>query len=295
MKHLILLLVLLLPLSLNAAEITYQVEKTIKTVVVVEGHNNSDFTLGSGFFIDSYHIITNYHVINNISKIYIRSYMHPITSIPVEVVGYDQFTDIAILKINNYYPFHITWSKNNIENGQYVYIIGHPLGYEFSLSTGIVASKNRYDEKYPFVGLFQTDALIQTGSSGSPVFNKSGLVIGMIKSTVNKNNSAGISMAIDMNTIQDSLSKIFKSKHVKRPNLLFPLHIESKNKPTAIALVKEPRGSYKTVISVNGIDVKSNKEANDIVQSLNIGDSVTYKYMYNNKIYEKTVILEPLK
>jgi serine protease Do len=153
--------------------------------------------LGSGFIIspDGY-IVTNNHVIENADEISIELYSGG--SLDAELVGRDPRTDIALLKVesDSDLPFVKFGDSDHAHVGDWVLAIGNPLGQGFSVSAGIVSARNRtlqgsYDD------FIQTDAAINRGNSGGPLFDMSGEVIGVNTAILSPNGgSIGIGFAM---------------------------------------------------------------------------------------------------
>ncbi len=167
--------------------------------------------LGSGFVIseDGY-IVTNNHVIEGADEIEIEFFEG--FSLPAELVGTDPTTDIALLKVAAETPLKfVSFGNSDIARvGDWVMAMGNPLGQGFSVSAGIVSARNRalsgsYDD------YIQTDAAINRGNSGGPLFNMDGDVIGVntaILSPTGGSIGIGFSMASNVVTrVVDQLQK----------------------------------------------------------------------------------------
>ncbi|MFQ6553165.1 Do family serine endopeptidase [Aestuariibius insulae] len=163
--------------------------------------------LGSGFIIsgDGY-IVTNNHVIEGADEILIEFYDRE-DELPAEVVGTDPNTDIALLKVElpedetlPFVPFGDS-SGDSAEVGDWVMAMGNPLGQGFSVSAGIISARNRelsgtYDD------YIQTDAAINRGNSGGPLFNLDGEVIGVNTAILSPNGgSIGIGFAMSSEVV----------------------------------------------------------------------------------------------
>ncbi len=158
--------------------------------------------LGSGFVIsgDGY-IVTNNHVIDGADEIEIEFYSG--RTLPAEVVGTDPNTDIALLKVEDdeTLPFVPFGDSDGARVGDWVVAMGNPLGQGFSVSAGIVSARNRalsgtYDD------YIQTDAAINRGNSGGPLFNLDGEVIGVNTAILSPNGgSIGIGFAMSSKVV----------------------------------------------------------------------------------------------
>ena len=136
-------------------------------------------SLGSGFVIseDGY-IVTNNHVIEGADEIRVEFFSGK--TLTAELVGTDPATDIALLKVENDEPLpHVTWGDSEAARvGEWVIAVGNPLGQGFSVSAGIISAKGRALQGN-FDDFIQTDAAINRGNSGGPLFNMDGEVIGV--------------------------------------------------------------------------------------------------------------------
>ena len=158
--------------------------------------------LGSGFVIseDGY-IVTNNHVIESADEITIEFFSGE--ELPAEVVGTDPNTDIALLKVESDepLPFVPFGDSDTARVGDWVMAMGNPLGQGFSVSAGIVSARNRelsgtYDD------YIQTDAAINRGNSGGPLFNMAGEVIGVNTAILSPNGgSIGIGFSMASNVV----------------------------------------------------------------------------------------------
>lgn len=158
--------------------------------------------LGSGFVIseDGY-IVTNNHVIEGADEIEIEFFSHE--KLPAKVVGTDPKTDIALLKVESDKPLPFVSFGNSdlMRVGDWVVAMGNPLGQGFSVSAGIVSARNRelsgtYDD------YLQTDAAINRGNSGGPLFNMDGQVIGVNTAILSPNGgSIGIGFSMASNVV----------------------------------------------------------------------------------------------
>ena len=163
--------------------------------------------LGSGFVIseDGY-IVTNNHVIAEADEILVEFFPgdgQPKKELPAKVIGTDEKTDIALLKVEATGPLqYVQFGDSDIARvGDWVIAMGNPLGQGFSVSAGIVSARNRalsgsYDD------YIQTDAAINRGNSGGPLFNMNGEVIGVNTAILSPNGgSIGIGFSMASNVV----------------------------------------------------------------------------------------------
>ncbi|HST95530.1 MAG TPA: trypsin-like peptidase domain-containing protein, partial [Microvirga sp.] len=155
-------------------------------------------SLGSGFVIDpSGIVVTNNHVIgdaNDISVIFSDG-----TRLKAEIVGKDSKVDLAVLKVKSDKPLKAVRFGNseNIRPGDWVLAIGNPFGLGGSVTAGIVSARGRNIESGPYDNYIQTDASINKGNSGGPLFNMNGEVIGINTAILSPTGgSVGIGFAV---------------------------------------------------------------------------------------------------
>ncbi|MDB5409858.1 MAG: serine protease [Rhodospirillales bacterium] len=137
-------------------------------------------SLGSGFIIDaSGLVVTNNHVIQDADEITVI--LHDDTSLKAEVVGKDTKTDIALLRIKSDkpLPFVSFGDSDKMKIGDWVLAIGNPFGLGGTVTAGIVSARARDIQQGPYDDFIQTDASINRGNSGGPMFNMSGEVVGI--------------------------------------------------------------------------------------------------------------------
>lgn len=173
--------------------------------------------LGSGFVISSDgFIVTNNHVIEGADQIEIEFYSGQ--RLPATVVGTDPSTDIALLKVESdeAIPFVGFGNSDTARVGDWVLALGNPLGQGFSASTGIVSARNRelsgsYDD------YLQTDAAINRGNSGGPLFNLKGEVIGVNTAILSPNGgSIGIGFSMASNVVSQVVDQLKEFGETRR-------------------------------------------------------------------------------
>ncbi|HSF93177.1 MAG TPA: Do family serine endopeptidase [Paracoccaceae bacterium] len=173
--------------------------------------------LGSGFVIsaDGF-IVTNNHVIENADTIEIE--FNDGQFLQAEIIGRDEKTDIALLKVDTdkALPF-VSFGDSDIARvGDWVLAIGNPLGQGFSVSAGIISARNRelsgaYDD------FIQTDAAINRGNSGGPLFNMMGEVIGVNTAILSPNGgSIGIGFSMASNVVSEVVDQLMKFGETRR-------------------------------------------------------------------------------
>jgi serine protease Do len=174
--------------------------------------------LGSGFIIsDDGFIVTNNHVIEGADEILIE-FFDGRSQLPAKVIGTDPRTDIALLKVESpeALPFVPFGDSDVARVGDWVIAIGNPLGQGFSVSAGIISARNRalqgaYDD------FIQTDAAINRGNSGGPLFNTAGEVIGVNTAILSPNGgSIGIGFAMSSAVVTNVVAQLREFGETRR-------------------------------------------------------------------------------
>ncbi len=154
---------------------------------------------GSGFIVDAQgYIITNFHVVAGANVI--RVVFNDGDSIPAELVGADQLTDIALLRIKTSKKLSAVTlgSSADIRTGEWVAAIGSPFGLEHSVTVGVLSATGRRIGHGPYDNFLQTDASINPGNSGGPLFNLRGEVIGVNTAIIRNGQGIGFAVPIDI-------------------------------------------------------------------------------------------------
>jgi len=174
--------------------------------------------LGSGFIIDSSgYIVTNHHVIADADEITVR--LHDDTLLEAELVGSDQKTDLALLKVNWDKPLPATsWGvSDETRIGDWVIAIGNPFGLGGTVTAGIVSARQRDINSGPYDDFIQTDAAINRGNSGGPMFNLDGDVIGVNTAIFSPSGgSIGIGFAIPSDIAKNVVAQLRENGEVRR-------------------------------------------------------------------------------
>ncbi|WP_264723534.1 MULTISPECIES: DegQ family serine endoprotease [unclassified Wolbachia] len=181
--------------------------------------NKEVVLLGSGFIIDKGGtIVTNYHVIKNAKDITVT--MNDNTYFKAEVLGYDARTDLAVLKINSDKDLSSVafGDSDKARVGDTVMAIGNPFGLGGSVSTGIISARSRDISIDTMNEFIQTDAAINRGNSGGPLFDLNGKVIGIntaIYSPSESGGNVGIGFAIPSNLAMSIIDTLKSGKKIK--------------------------------------------------------------------------------
>ncbi|MST04275.1 MAG: trypsin-like serine protease [Candidatus Pacebacteria bacterium] len=286
---------------------------------------------GSGFFVDPTGIIiTNKHVISD-SKAEYTIITTSGEKHKAEILARDPIDDIAIIKISDKvgnFPFIKLGDSSNIELGEEVLAVGNALGlFKNTVSSGIISGLSRsikaaseIDSKpqmQELRGLLQTDAAINPGNSGGPLVNLEGEVIGINSAIVFGAQNLGF--AIPINCVKRDLSDLKKYGRIKRPLLGFRYlmlneHLKEKMKlpistgaiifgqaPYSEAIIKNgPADKAKLkerdiVLAINGFPITEDKNIQDFLEEMNVGEKIILKVMRDKKTFEAKVFLEERK
>ena len=225
--------------------------------------------LGSGFITseDGY-IITNYHVIENAEVVNVVLFDN--TEAEADIIGGDEKTDIALIKIEP--PFEldkVTFGDSDaIRVGDWVLAIGNPFGLGGSVTAGIVSAKSRDIAAGPYDNFIQTDAAINQGSSGGPMFNTKGEVIGINSALFSTSgNNMGIGFAIPANLAAWIVKQLEQSGEVKRGWIGIRVQPNTKNLARSLNL-KDAQGIIVSGITENGQAARAGLQAGDVIISL---------------------------
>lgn len=223
--------------------------------------------LGSGFVIseDGY-LVTNNHVIDGADEILVEFFSGE--TLPATVVGTDPNTDIALLKVESEEPlaFVSFGDSDTARVGDWVMAVGNPLGQGFSVSAGIVSARNRelsgnYDD------FIQTDAAINRGNSGGPLFNMDGDVVGVNTAILSPNGgSIGIGFSMASNVVTRVVDQLRDFGETRRGWLGVQIQNISEDMVETIEGLESTAGAIVTNVP-EGPAKEAGIEANDVILS----------------------------
>jgi serine protease Do len=175
-------------------------------------------SLGSGFIISADGmVVTNYHVIEGADSVVV--YLSDGTRLPARIIGEDSGTDLAVLKVaaGHPLPFVRFGDSDTAEVGDWVMAIGNPFGLGGTVTMGIVSARNRDIQQGPYDSFIQTDASINEGNSGGPLFDMAGKVIGINTAIIAEGEaSLGIGFAIPSNLASPIVDQLMRFGAVRR-------------------------------------------------------------------------------
>lgn len=213
-KLLVLALLLCVPSSASDQSVPQLARKTLSATVSLEmqDKNGDTFKQGSGFFVRGGLIATNFHVIDGASKGYARL-VNTATPYPIEgIAATDKANDLALLKVTAHgiTPLPIG-DSDSVQIGETVYVAGNPAGFEGTFSDGIISGRR---ESFTRKERLQMTAPISKGSSGGPVLNRKGEVIGISTALYNPLLGQHIYFAVPSKALRKLLHRPGKSKPV---------------------------------------------------------------------------------
>jgi serine protease Do len=271
-------------------------------------------SLGSGFIVDtSGVVVTNNHVIADADEINVI--MNDGTKVKAELVGVDKKTDLAVLKFKP--PKSLTAVKfgdsDKLRLGEWVIAIGNPFSLGGTVTAGIVSARNRDINSGPYDSYIQTDAAINRGNSGGPLFNLDGEVIGVNTLIISPSGgSIGIGFAVPSKTVAGVVDQLRQFGELRRGWLGVRIQSvtdeigESLNiKPARGALIAgvEDKGPAKpagiepgdVVVKFDGKDIKEPKDLSRVVADTAVGKEVDVVIIRKGQEETKKVTLGRLE
>ncbi len=279
---------------------------------------------GSGIIMSSDgYILTNNHIINSsdsstyyevseATKVYVYLYNDE-TPYEAKIIGTDEKTDLAVIKIekDNLTPAELG-DSSSVKIGEFAMAIGNPLGMQSSVTSGIVSAVNRTvdSEDGNTFNLIQTDAAINAGNSGGALINSEGKVIGINTLKLSGTGIEGMGFAIPINDTVNIYNDLIKNGKVLRPYIgisgmdLDQITAKRYDLPVGIYVEQiQPNGPATSsdlqrgdvITAIDGTEVTTMKELNEVKEKKNIGDKITLDIYRNGdtKKIEITLGEEP--
>jgi len=269
--------------------------------------------LGSGFIIDEKGIvITNNHVIQGADDIVVI--VNGEEEFKAKILGADPLSDLAVLQIESEKKFIPVkfGDSDKARIGDWVIAIGNPFGLGGTVTSGIISARNRSIGLSRYEDYIQTDASINSGNSGGPLFDMNGDVIGINTAILGRSGSIGIGFSIPSNSAKTVIDQLIKYGETKRGWLGVRIQevtqeiadVEKLDKPRGalVASVAENSPSEKAgiesgdiILEFNGEPINEMKELPMIVAKTAVGKNVEVKIWRNKKEITKTVLLGRLE
>jgi serine protease Do len=272
-----------------------------------------EHSLGSGVIVDAKgYIVTNRHVVEKADRIRVKLMDDPPGVLhDAKVIGSDQETDLAVIKIESEKPLPVAKLGNSesMEVGDWVLAVGSPFGLSETVTAGIVSAKGRnIVPNRQFQSFIQTDAAINPGNSGGPLVNMAGEVIGINTAILTDTNAyAGVGFAMPSNTVVNVYNQLIAPEHrVARGSIGIMFNAQENPAISRVygagsggvtvsdvtAGSPAERAGIKvgdTIISVDGKPVKNGDELVSDIASRKPGSKVTLGFVRNGKKQEATV------
>ena len=279
--------------------------KNVQAVVAIHSQYSNGIGAGSGFILseDGY-VVTNYHVIEGANQVAVVT--HNGKSSLAEVIGYDAGNDVALLKIDGKnLPFVTLGSSDALSVGDCVAAIGNPLGELTStLTVGYISAKDRVvDTDGTVINMLQTDAAINSGNSGGPLFDMNGKVIGIITAKYSGNSGSGatiegLGFAIPIDDVAGMISDLKEYGYVTGPylgvyvrdveesaqyyGLPAGAYVESTEKGYAAEAAGIRAGDI--IVNVGGYDVDSVTTLTRMLRKFKAGDTISVTVYRSGKL-----------
>ncbi len=224
---------------------------------------------GSGFIIESDgYILTNRHVVDGAESVTV--YLSDRREFEAEVIGTDEGTDVALLKINaKRLPAVTIGNSDSSKPGEWVMAIGAPFGFDHTVTSGIISAKNRQIGREQYVPFIQTDVAINPGNSGGPLINMKGKVIGINSQIWTRSGGyMGISFAIPIELAIDVANQLKQDGKVSRGFIGVTYQDVDFNQAKAFGLDKV-YGALIPEVSKDGPAEKAGLQSGDIVLKIN--------------------------
>jgi len=269
--------------------------------------------LGSGFIIDKKGVVvTNNHVIADAEDIIVR--VDGDREFKAKVIGADPLSDIAVLQLETKEQFTPVRFGNSDKAriGDWVIAIGNPFGLGGTVTSGIISARNRSIGLSRYEDYIQTDASINSGNSGGPLFDMNGDVIGINTAILGRNGSIGIGFSIPSNSAKIVIDQLIEFGETKRGWL--GVRIQDVTKEIAdVEKLDEPRGALVASVAQNSPSDNAGVKAGDIILEFNgeriqemkqlpiivarteVGKKVKVKIWRNKKEIVKTITLGRLE
>jgi serine protease Do len=271
-------------------------------------------SLGSGFIIDtSGLVVTNNHVISDADEVNVI--LNDGTTLKAEVAGRDQKTDLALLRVKSEKPLKAVkfGDSDKLRLGEWVVAIGNPFSLGGTVTAGIVSARNRDINSGPYDNYIQTDAAINRGNSGGPLFNLDGEVVGVNTAIISPSGgSIGIGFAVPSKTVAGVIEQLRQFGETRRgwlgvriqpvtPDIADSLNV----KPARGALIAglDDKGPAKpagieagdVIVKFDGHDIREMRDLPKIVADTPVGKDVEVTIIRDGKEIKKTVKLARLE
>jgi serine protease Do len=271
-------------------------------------------SMGSGFIIDATGlIVTNNHVVEGADSIQVH--MQDGTIMKAELVGRDPKTDVAVIRVKPDKPLPKVdfGDSDSVRIGEWVIAIGNPFGLGGSVSLGIVSARNREINAGPYDDYIQTDAAINKGNSGGPLFDLNGKVMGINSAIFSPTGgSVGIGFSVPANTAKSVVNQLVKFGETRRGWLGVKIQMVTPDIAESMGMDK-PRGALvadvtpgspsekaglnagDVIVQFDGRAINESKELPRVVAETEVGKEVSVMVIRDSKEKEVKVVLGRLE
>ena len=225
--------------------------------------------LGSGFIVSRDGIVlTNAHVVDGASDVTVK--LSDRREFKAKVMGVDKQTDIAVLRIDaNNLPTVKLGNSDSVRVGQWVLAIGSPYGFENTVTAGIISATSRALPDGTYVPFLQTDAAVNPGNSGGPLFNMNGEVIGINSQIYSQTGGyQGLSFAIPIDVASKVEQQLVAHGKVERGRIGVAIQEVTQGLAQSFGLNK-PEGALVSSVEKNGPADKAGMQAGDVILAVN--------------------------
>jgi serine protease Do len=278
------------------------------------GQPQTERSLGSGVIVDKRgYILTNNHVVDQATKVQVTLSGTDTTKYTAKVVGVDEATDLAVIKIEagKDLPFAKLGNSDGVQVGDWVLAIGSPFGLNATVTAGIISAKDRGGIGRQFQRFLQTDAAINPGNSGGPLVDLAGQVIGINTAIITGGRGyEGVGFAMPSSTAIGVYDQLIKSGRVTRGSIgvsfqeelgTSPITLKSLGAPYGVVIGSVEPGSpaekagLKGGDVITGIDGKPVKNGNELVNPIAtapIGSKVKIDYYRDKQQRSTSAVVE---
>jgi len=246
-------------------------------------------SLGSGFIVDARgYVVTNNHVIADADEV--RVILHDNTELPAKIIGRDPEVDLAVLKVESKVPLKpISWGESGKARvGEWVLAIGNPLGLGGTVTAGIISARGRDIGAGRYDDFIQTDASINKGNSGGPLFNKAGEVIGINTAIFSQSGgSIGIGFSVPSAMARPVVQQLIEFGRTKRGWLGVQIQSVTDEMVEELGLDKA-RGALVAKVVPGGPAEKGGIQSGDVIVSFD-GKPITSTNSLTRTVAETNV------
>ncbi len=256
------------------------------------------------------YILTNFHVVEKADKINVR--LDSGEEYPAKVIGKDEGTDLAVIKIEAKKELAVAKLGNSdgVTQGDWVLAFGSPFGFEHTVTAGIISATGRNTVGSQWQRFLQTDAAINQGNSGGPLVNMAGEVIGVSTAIITPTGAnAGVGFALPSNTAANVYNQLVKSGKVTRGAIgILMQSVDAKvlrslgaadGKGVVVSKITSPDGPAAKaglkqgdiIREIDGRKINDSYELSSVVAELSPGKTVNLKYLRDSKEHSTSLVI----